>query len=108
MKNHMYFVIFIFCHFAGILMFDYLAWKRKHLQQFVNQCGFEICNLDLLALKDTSLPSRLCVLPDTVCKSVSTDMFLVSITVWSPLELLWCGDIIIDEVWTMLRRTKLR
>jgi hypothetical protein len=107
MKNHTYFVVFIFSYFAGILMFDYLAWKRKNLQQFVDLYSFDISNLDL-ALKDTPLPSRSCVLPDTICKRVSTDMFLVSITVWSPVEVIFCGQLIIDEVRTMLRRTTLR
>jgi hypothetical protein len=82
-------------------MFDYLVWKRKYLQQFVDIYGFEISNLDL-ALKDT-LPSRSCVLPDTVCKRISTDMFLVSITVWSHMDVIWCGQAIIHEVRSVLR-----
>ena len=107
MKNYTYFVIFIFSYFAGIFMFDYLAWKRKYLQQFVDLCGFEISNLDVLALKDT-LPSRSCMLHDTACKRVATDMFLVSITVWSQMEAMWCGLLITDEVLLMLGRTTLR
>lgn len=85
-------------------MFAYLAWKRKHLQQFVDLYDFEIGNLDLLALKDAPFPSRLCVLPDTVCRRISADMFLVSITVWSLVELILCGQFILGEVRTVLRR----
>jgi hypothetical protein len=69
-------------------MFDYLAWNCKHLQQFVDLSSFEISDLDLLALKDTPPPSRSCVLPNTICKYFSGDMFLVSITVWSPVQLI--------------------
>jgi hypothetical protein len=90
MKNYTYFLIYLFSYFASIFMFDYLAWKRKHLQQFVDLYCFEISNVDLLALKGTPLPSRSCVLPDTVCKCVSADMFLVSITLWSPVEVILC------------------
>jgi hypothetical protein len=84
-------------------MFDYLAWKRKRLQQFVDLYGFEISNLDLLALKDTPLPSRSCVLPDVVCKRISADMFLVSITVFSLLEVMLCTAYV-RRIWTRLRR----
>jgi len=100
--------MFLFSYFVGIFMFNYLVWKRKHLQQFVALYGFEISNLDLLALKDTSLPSRSCMLPDTICKCVSADMFLVSITAWSLIDAIWCGLQIIREVWTMLREITLR
>jgi len=41
MKNHTYFVIFLFSRLAAILMFDYLVWKRKHFQQLVDLYGFE-------------------------------------------------------------------
>ena len=108
MNNYKYYMVFLFSYIASILMFDYLAWKRKHLQPFVDVSGFEISNLDLLALKDTPLPSDLCVLPDTVCKRVSADMFLVSITVWSPVEVIACGWDTINEVWSMLRGTTSR
>src|SRR6267154_1007098 len=106
MKNHTYFVVFLLSRLAAILMFDYLVWKRKHLQQFVDLCGFE-SNLDILASKDTPPPSRSCVLPNTVCKRVSTDMFLISITVYSLLEVIYCGLYIIDEVRTTLTRATL-
>jgi hypothetical protein len=87
-------------------MFDYLAWKRKHLQQFVDLYGFEISDLDLLALKDTPPPSRSCVLPDAACKCTSADMFLVSITVWSLVELIGSWQIIVEGVRIMLRRVR--
>jgi hypothetical protein len=79
-------------------MFDYLAWKRKHLQQFVDLYGFEISDLDLLALKDTPPRSRSCVLPDTICKRISGDMFLVSITVWSLVEFILCANLMLGGV----------
>ena len=93
MKNHTYFVIFIFSYFVVVLMFDYLAWKRKHLQQFVDLSGFEISDLDILLLKDTPPPSRSCALPDIICERISGDMFLVSITVWSLVELILCWNL---------------
>jgi hypothetical protein len=102
MKNYTYFVTFMFSYFASIFMFDYLAWKRKHLQQFVDLYGFEIIILDLLALKDTPLPSSSCVLPDTVCKCISADMFLVSIIVWSFVEVILSSSELIDGVRSVL------
>ena len=99
MKNHTYFVIFLFSRVAVISVFNYLAWKRKHFQQFIDLCGFEISNLDL-ALKDIPLPSRSCALPDTVCKGVSVDGFLVFITLFFSLEVLeWIHEI--RSEWTM-------
>lgn len=78
-KNYMYFVIFLFSHLAVISMFNYLAWKHVH------------------ALKDTP-PSPSCVLPDTACKHISADMFLVSITLWSPVAFILWGKLMLGGV----------
>jgi hypothetical protein len=105
----MYFVVFVFSYFAGIFMFNYLAWKREHLQQFVDLYGFEMSNLDLLALKDTPHPSHSCVLPDTICKRVSADMFLVSIIVWSSMEVIrwWLTKLTYKVTYNMIRENLL-
>ncbi|KAF8498213.1 ankyrin repeat-containing domain protein [Russula emetica] len=70
-NNYVYFVVFILSLLAGVVMFDYLVWKH------------------LLALKDVPLSSHPCVLPRRVCKFMSGDMFLISVSVWSTLQLVW-------------------
>jgi hypothetical protein len=72
-------------------MFNYLVWKRKHPRQFINLFTFEKKLLDLLSLKDTPLPSGSCVLTYTVCKLTSADMFLISVALWSAIELILEG-----------------
>ena len=99
---------FILSVVVGVLIFDYLVWTRKHHRHSVNPFVFNGACADLLALMDTALSSPSCVLPDAVCKVMSADMFIVSIALWSTVQLLWGAMTIINVVviaWKALMRS---
>jgi len=70
-RNYIYFIVLTASLIAGVLIFDYLVWRH------------------LLTLKDLPMPARSCLLSHSFCKVISADMFLISITVWSTLNLVW-------------------
>ena len=100
-KNHIYFIIFMMSLTAGVLMFDYLVWIRKHCQRrfiaLIHLISWILC-LDVLALKDAPFPARSCVLPFATCRRMSADAFLCSIAIWSTLQLLWSAIIVVHYV----------
>ena len=89
-------MLFILSLVVGVLVFDYLVWTRKYHKYSINPFKFNCACADLFALMDTAHSSLSCVLPDAVCKVMSTDMFLISVTLWSTLQLLWGAMTIIN------------
>jgi len=92
---------------AAVLIFDYLVWIRKHRRHFPILFTLINPDVDLRNLKHSPFSVRSCLLPHTVCKAMSADMFLISIAVWSTLNLGWMVVAMIYyvvETWKFLRR----
>ncbi|KAI0252315.1 ankyrin repeat-containing domain protein [Lactifluus subvellereus] len=80
-KNHIYFIISMGSLTAGVLIFDYIVWTH------------------LLTLDDAPLPAHSChgVLPHEACRLTPTDLFLVSVSIWSTLQLVWSAMTVVNH-----------
>ena len=96
---------------AGVLMFDYIVWTRKYHRRPItlSYLILRILCVDLLTLDDTPLSARSChgVLRHEACRLTPADLFLVSISIWSTLQLVWSAMIVVNyagALWNTWRR----
>ncbi|KAH9956702.1 ankyrin repeat-containing domain protein [Russula dissimulans] len=69
-KNYKYFIFTMVSIIACVSFFDYLSWTH------------------LLSSKNASSPRFSCLLPHALCRLTSAETFLISIAVWSTLQVL--------------------
>ncbi|KAI0247209.1 hypothetical protein BJV78DRAFT_1247409 [Lactifluus subvellereus] len=70
---------------AGVLIFDYIVWTH------------------ILTLNDAPLPARSC----HACRLTPADLFLVSVSIWSTLQLVWSAMTVVNyagAAWNAWRR----
>jgi len=70
-RNYIFFIVLMASFIACVIIFDHLVWRY------------------FLTLKNLPIPARSCLLSHSFCEVISADMFLISITVWTTLNLVW-------------------
>lgn len=85
-NNHRQFILFITTLVAGIALFDYLTWAY-----------FSTITLS------TDIPPS-CPLPEELCSITATDPFLVSVAIWSTLQLTWTTVLLVSQGWQIARQ----
>ncbi|KAI0791075.1 palmitoyltransferase AKR1 [Abortiporus biennis] len=88
-NNHRQFLIFVTTLVLGIAIFDYLTFAY-----------FSSLNIPT----DPSHISPSCVLPSELCALTAYDPFLVSVAVWSTLQLSWTIVLLASQFWQVARQ----
>jgi len=79
-KNYKYFILSMVSIIARVSLFDYLVWTH------------------LLSSKDASSPVSRCLLSHVLCGLTPAEVFLISIAVWSTLQVLGMIVLILYEM----------
>ncbi|EKM76159.1 hypothetical protein AGABI1DRAFT_108919 [Agaricus bisporus var. burnettii JB137-S8] len=88
-NNHRQFVLFVLSLVCGIILFDYLTFGYFSSIQ---------------TSQDPSQISPSCILPSDLCYLVSQDSFLVSVALWSTLQLTWTIVLLASQLWQVARQ----
>ncbi|KAF8637149.1 hypothetical protein AX17_003053 [Amanita inopinata Kibby_2008] len=88
-NNHRQFVIFVTSLVIGIILFDYLSYAYFTM---------------IPVPTDPSELSASCPLPDNLCAITTFDTFLVSVVVWSTLQLSWTIVLLASQLWQIARQ----
>ncbi|KAJ1301699.1 hypothetical protein OPQ81_008934 [Rhizoctonia solani] len=90
-NNHRQFIIFVSTLVAGIFWFDYLTWQYFAL------------NTPTTA-PPIRPPSPSCILPTDLCALTSAHTFILSLAIWSTLQLSWTIILLAGQLWQIARQ----
>ncbi|EUC55456.1 palmitoyltransferase AKR1 [Rhizoctonia solani AG-3 Rhs1AP] len=90
-NNHRQFIIFVSTLVTGIFWFNYLTWQYLSLDSPT-------------PAPPTSLPSPSCILPTDLCVLTAAHTFIISLSIWSTLQLSWTTILLAGQLWQITRQ----
>jgi len=86
LNNHRQFLIFVLTLVIGVILFDYLVYEY------------------FTSIEITEQPSTSCILTESLCSIAAHDTFLVSVSAWATLQLLWTSILLLSQLWQVARQ----